>query len=105
MAPRNRGETRRSPAEEILGRYSAERQAELHDEALEWRKQWRDGGLPEPELEPEAEENEGDDQAAQRARFAAGIARAEFGRFYWKAPPVKKRRRNGAAQSAPKSRG
>jgi hypothetical protein len=105
MAPRNRGEMRRSPAEEILSRYSAERQAELHDEALELRRKLRNGELlePEPEPKPEPEPEEEDPLAAQRAKFAAAVARAEFGRFYWKAPPVKKRSRNGAVRPTPRA--
>ena len=43
MRPPRRGERRSNPAEEILSRISAERQAELHNEALEWREKLRDG--------------------------------------------------------------
>ena len=107
MAPRNRGETRRSPAGEILSHYSAERQAELHDEALALRWKLRNGEPLEPEPEPEPAPEEEDPLAAQRAKFAAAVARAEFGRFYWQAPKAKKRRGNGAARptsrAAPKS--
>jgi hypothetical protein len=57
--------------------------------ALEWRQRWRDeardrgNGAPEgsaakPPGRPRTSTND-------RAAFAAGIARAEFGRFYWDA--------------------
>ena len=49
----------------------------------------------------EAMPSTGDDEVAQRALFAAAIARAEFGRFYWsdktadRRKPSRKASRNG----------
>ena len=101
MRSSGRGDRRRYTAEDILGRYSAERLAELHEEALEWRDKWRNGAP----LEPESEEDEKDEAAAQRARFAAAVARAEFGRFYWQGPRPQRSRRNGKGRGPIKRSG
>ena len=78
-----------------------EERAGLLRAALEYRAAWRaeragtengQVGKAEPQVRKE-----------QRARFAAAVARAEFGRFYWKAPAAgptrprnKRPRPNGA---------
>jgi hypothetical protein len=60
--------------------------------ALEWRQQWRDevgardavNGRPAGDgAKRPTRQHAG--KADDRAAFAAGIARAEFGRFYWDA--------------------
>jgi hypothetical protein len=83
-----------------MRRRTPEELAREHEEALRWRATLR----AEPAVIaaeafatlPKAQEK------SERARFAAAIARAEFGRFYFKAmrpgPSRKPPRRNGKAE-------
>lgn len=91
MGPRPNRPRQRPP------KYSPESIAE-HTLALGWRETWRaETGENAPNKKPDGEEKK------RWARFAAGIARAEFGRHYWDArkagapnrPPP---RRNGPAR-------
>jgi hypothetical protein len=84
-------------------RLTPQQEASAFELALEWRRSWRaevgvrrgNGEAPAKPakrlpLKPDA----------SRAAFAAGIARAEFGRFYWDAkrqrlPPAKTKPRSG----------
>jgi hypothetical protein len=88
-------------------RPTPEQLAAAHEEALKYRAWLRsekksatsgpNGQTPSPPRRPR-------DEAKERAQFAANIARAEFGRFYWdeerakkagkKKPPRSYRRRN-----------
>lgn len=82
-----------------------EERAGLHRAALAYRAALRAEAAgtgkdslaaPVADAEPDA-----DGEADRRARFAAAVARAEFGRFYWKdGGPVRgKTRRNKRARS------
>jgi len=59
--------------------------AAIFDEALRWRQEWRDEmGVRDAANGPaEPQRIKQQTNGLDRARFAAGIARAEFGRFYW----------------------
>jgi hypothetical protein len=50
---------------------------------------------------PSVAEQTADEEADRRARFAAAVARAELGRFYWKeAPSERKPGRNKRSRSS-----
>jgi hypothetical protein len=66
-----------------------QQQAAAFERAVEWRQEWRaevagrhSGNGHTPEAAPARPKRE---PQSARAAFAAGIARAEFGRFYWDA--------------------
>jgi hypothetical protein len=68
-------------------RPTPEQVAAAFEQALEWRSQWRaEMAQPNQELRapPSRRDPDGRD-GKDKGQFAAAIARAEFGRFYWKA--------------------
>jgi hypothetical protein len=82
---------------------SPEEIAEAYERALRWREDWRaevadrDGGVSNrsvasPAPRP-AKQKQGQD-GKPSAQFAAAIARAELGRFYWKGPQAASRPAN-----------
>jgi hypothetical protein len=78
VGPHPRDRQRRPPKH-------ATRQAEDDRQALAWRESWR-AEAAETKRGANALNGPADpEQAKRRARFAAGIARSEFGRFYWDA--------------------
>jgi hypothetical protein len=80
----HRGSGRRSRERERL---TPEQRAAVIEQALIWRQRWRDemgarktaNGAAKPQKIKQPQQTNGPD----RAKFAAGVARAEFGRFYW----------------------
>jgi len=52
--------------------------------ALGWRETWR-AETAEPERAAQAANKPDGEEKKRRARYAAGIARSEFGRHYWDA--------------------
>jgi hypothetical protein len=80
-----------------------QQQAAAFERALEWRREWRtemagranaDADASHQTIEaPQRKPRPSDNRDA--AKFAAGIARAEFGRFYWDA---RKERPSGQAK-------
>jgi hypothetical protein len=73
--------------------------ARRHELALRWREEWRvelNGVAAEPPRPPKP-------AGQSPARFARGIARVEFGRFYWKGPH--KDRSGKAGKRAPTDKG
>ena len=97
---------RQGPAEPL----SPEQSAERHQRALLWREAWRaevaarvngvnGHAAPPPAPRPKP-------AAKSSARFASEIARAEFGRFYWKgAPPAALKPAKKADKKADKKAG
>jgi hypothetical protein len=82
-------------------RRTPEELSQDHEDALRWRANLRSeaGSLTAKTSEPPAANSK---VRSERSRFAAAIARAEFGRFYFKAmrpgrPPKLARGRNGKA--------
>ncbi len=66
-----------------------------HAEALKWRERLRSEKVaPTPGLNGQIPQRlKGPrDEAKERAQFAANVARAEFGRFYWSEELVGKKR-------------
>jgi hypothetical protein len=96
-----------------LLRPTPEQLAAAHEEALKWRERLRSEKTtatngPNGQTAPRLRRPR--DEAKERAQFAADIARAEFGRFYWdeersekickKKPPQSYRRRNDKLPSS-----
>jgi hypothetical protein len=86
-------------------RLTPEQRAATFKQALIWRQRWRDetgAGKTAPDpAETETIEARKRTNGSDRAKFAAGIARAEFGRFYWderKAGPTTRRQRRKEGQ-------
>ena len=81
--PRDRSQRRQ--------KHSSQPDATEQKLALGWRETWRaeaagtDRPAQAPNQRPDGEEKK------RRARFAAGIARSEFGRHYWDARREKER--------------
>jgi hypothetical protein len=77
---RDDGRRRRTPIEWL----TPEQLAWAHENALRWRAEFRSGTALEPASAPPAAARPASakDEARRRARFAAAVARAEFGRFY-----------------------
>ena len=101
MKSRHRGRQDRRPERPL----KPEERAGLHRVALEYRAVLRAETARNGEtlITVQAAEPKADGEADRRAHFAAAIARAELGRFYWKAehsgrkaPQNKKPRSNGA---------
>lgn len=70
---------------------TAEELAARHDLALTWRAAWQAEQAaatyePAKEVAPAPPARRGVDEAGRRGQFAQALARAEFGRFYFKAP-------------------
>ena len=78
-----------------LHRVALEYRAALRAEAAENGKQAVAAPVPRGETEMDGE-------ADRRARFAAAVARAEFGRFYWKGEA---RRQKSRRNKRPRSNG
>ena len=75
--PRDRSQRRQ--------KHRSEPDATAHRQALGWRETWR-AETAEPEKLAQAASHRPDgEEKKRRARFAAGIARSEFGRHYWDA--------------------
>ncbi len=53
--------------------------------ALGWRETWRAETAETERLAREADHRPDGEEKKRRARYAAGIARSEFGRHYWDA--------------------
>jgi hypothetical protein len=68
-------------------RLTPEERAAIREQALIWRKRWRDemaaGNPANSTKEPQRFKQRQQTNGLDRAKFASGIARAEFGRFYW----------------------
>jgi len=82
----HRGSGSRSKAGALL---TPQQQAAAFERAVEWRQEWRaelagrnSGNGYQPGTAPARPKRQ---PQSARAAFAAGIARAEFGRFYWDA--------------------
>jgi hypothetical protein len=76
-------------------RHSSEADATEQRQALGWRETWRTEAA---ETERAAEQRPDGEEKKRRARYAAAIARSEFGRHYWDArreAGVPKRPRDG----------
>ena len=82
-------------------RLTPEQRAAILEQALIWRQSWRDemgawntaSGALKPKRIRQPQQTNGLD----RAKFAAGIARAGFGRFYWderKNGPITRRQKS-----------
>jgi hypothetical protein len=89
----------KAPNRRPMRRRIPEELAREHEQALLWRATLRanaDGPATETSAPPSKTR-----QKSERSRFAAAIARAEFGRFYFKemrpGPSCKPPRRNGKA--------
>jgi hypothetical protein len=68
---------------------TAKELANLHKLALQWRDEWRvkaSGGMPSRTPARKAGKRDRNGPVVDNA-FAEGIARAEFGRFYWNESP------------------
>ena len=88
--PRDRSQRRQ--------KHSSEPDATTHRQALGWREIWRTEAAATERLARAAEQRPDSEEKKRRARYAAGIARAEFGRHYWDArreAGVTKRPRDG----------
>ncbi len=79
--PRGRPQPESSSARPL----SAEERANLHKLALQWRAEWRAKtcAVEPPRPRRTARKPVKPESATGDAAFAAAIARAEFGRFYW----------------------
>jgi hypothetical protein len=53
--------------------------------ALGWRETWRTEAAATERLARAADQRPDGEEKKRRARYAAGIARSEFGRHYWDA--------------------
>jgi hypothetical protein len=64
---------------------TAEDLAAIRAAALTWRARWREEVAARTHASPRVKSHPRPerDGAKQRAQFATGMARAEFGRFYW----------------------
>jgi len=76
-------------------KHSSEPDATEQRLALGWRETWRTEAAPE-RLARAAEQRPDGEEKKRRARYAAGIARSEFGRHYWDA------RREAGAPKGPR---
>ncbi len=68
-------------------RLTPEQVAAAFEQALAWRAQWREEmAQPNEELRAPPSRHDPDGRGGKdKGQFAAAIARAEFGRYYWKA--------------------
>jgi len=78
------GKRGRKPRLNPIELLTPEQLAWAHENALRWRAEFRSGAaLETPSASPAAgRPAPALDEARRRARFAAAVARAEFGRFY-----------------------
>lgn|GEM_PF-6102728 len=75
--PRDRSQRR--------NKHSAEPDATEQRLALGWRETWRTEAAATERLARAAGQRPDGEEKKRRARYAAGIARSEFGRHYWDA--------------------
>lgn len=89
MTSRDRGRQDRRPQARPL---TPRERAGLYRAALQYRAELRAQAAADGEKALAAAQPQTDDAADRRARYAAAIARAEFGRFYWKGEARKLKR-------------